>query len=616
MDTLFEMPPIEWEAVVPELYRNGTLEPITTKEGVDELLPRLLAAPLLAVDVETTGLDFKRAQLHGVSIADADGEWYVCGEGMFHLLPALVEMSQDPGKTFVLHNAKFDLHFLVPHGFRPINMVDTLVAQWLVDENLELGLKSLAYTRLNYQGELLEFKDMQRAVKRVLKKKKMEDVTVYDIPVEVFAKYAATDTRLTYDLWKLLQYDLDQEGMTQIFYEIEMPFVWILFQMEENGMYINQAGVAELEAELVAERDRLQEKWDTLSNKVNDGSSQQLGHYLFDVLGLPEQDKTKTGQAKVDDLVLSRLEKLDESGAVKTLRELRTVKKLISTYVVFMTEQVINGRIHGSFNHTGAATGRLSSSDPNLQNIPSRGELGKKIRKLFGAPPGYVIVDVDYSQIELRLTASDANEQNFIMAFENGEDPHQMTADRSNVTRPIGKTLNFSTLYGAGPRKLCDTIEASGHPRPKESEAREWLNAFQEAYPAIVRWKKAIVTRGRELGYVPTYGGRKRRLPDLNSWDDELRSRAERQGPNARIQGSAADLIKWATVQLEPFLEWYGAKLVAQVHDELVFEVPEEVAEEFSAYASQIMASVKEHFKLRVPIIAEGHIGPTWGDTH
>jgi DNA polymerase-1 len=224
------------------------------------------------------------------------------------------------------------------------------------------------------------------------------------------------------------------------------------------------------------------------------------------------------------------------------------------------------------------------------------------------------LIDIGYSQIELRTMAHDAKEGNFLKVFEEDGDPHQLTADLAGVERHIGKTLNFSWAYGAGPRKLADTIEKGGNERSDEKDTRAWLDQFNGAYPTLVNWKKVVIRRARELGYVPTYGGRRRHLPDLNSPDHMLRGAAERQCVNSRIQGSCADMLKWAMLQLEPYCDWYGVKMIAQVHDELLFEVPNEVAKEFVAVAQKVMESIKEEFSLNVKILAEPGYGSTWAE--
>jgi len=598
------------------LAANPTNESLVTEASQLQVVVNALAAsPIIALDVETSGLDYMRDQLHGVAAATRECEWYVCNGALLPFLAALRNLAQDQDKLVVMHNGKFDLHFLGRYGILPHRLADTMVAQWLVDENLELGLKKLAATRLGYNpDDLLEFKDLQKIMKKPLGVKKMDQVTIFDIPLDALSTYAARDARITFDLWHKLVYDLEVEGLTDHFWNIEMPYVWVLYEMEEAGMGIDPQRLNHVEAAWTQKAKEALACWNQLSGGVNPNSSKQLAAYLFGKLGLPSQGKTEKGQFSTDALVLQRLEPLDETGSVAALREYRRYDKLVSTYLGFLREKPYQGRVHGSFNQTGTVTGRLSSSDPNLQNIPARMELGTQMRQVFAAAPGKVLVVVDYSQIELRLLAHYSNEENFIRVFHEGGDPHQMTAELAAVDRYVGKTINFSWAYGAGPKKLADTIEKNGHPRPKETDTRVWLRSFDQAYPTLVRWKGRVIDHGRQLGYVKTILGRKRRLPDLHHHDDMLRSGAERQCVNAIIQGSAADLIKLAMLELRPWCWWFGARLLAQVHDELIFEVAADVAQEFAAVAQREMEWVRERFDLRVPVEAKPGLGPNWAE--
>jgi len=1020
---------------------------IDNPEQLGAIFNTISRSELLAVDTETTGLDFTRDQLHGFSVAvpGDDLSWYIAGPALIPGLRALADVVKQPNKLVIGHNYKFDAHFLRRHSVYPAKIADTIVAQWLVDENLELGLKSLAYTRLGYDN-LPTYGDLLMKMKRLRGVSSKNDVSIYDFPPEVIATYAARDAALTLELWQKLAFDLRSEGMEKHFWEIEMPFADALTEMEENGMFIDQVAVAELKNEWQGEADKLLARWNELTNGVNPNSGPQLRTFFFTTLKLPVQDKTKTGLPSTDDLTMQRLAPKDKSGSVEVLREYRKYQKLLSTYVSFMETAPVEGRVHGSFNHTGATTGRLScvdgdtkietdagtlcirdlnpfvgyrvtghssewcrvtdkiykgkgvmyhvtlengstitctpehkflsdrgwqplarlsvgdtllvspskdkrasktvphsdnrgeslqenlpgaetdnlgnhgsvpsneqartqyehvllqavlpggdasyplwapqelyareqagrgqeearaseraagstepwlhtatdgghpaagttnsfaalggvrpgaqpdrqtkpapaqgsgeaatagavrtwdsgsghelcaeprgvlreavpgllrspeanlvcsgdqrqalqptlgegarqrkahsldnqqsgnhavsgaaaggdtpraavhlpqrrqqplgsrllsatvepagrsgwldaqagsreaggqgegrvyeeeqpeiskvvledgdegycigdtfyqgsriksveyagvrdvwdisvegdhsyvaqgfvnhnSSDPNLQNIPSKGALAHSMRKVFAAQSrDDIIVDIDYSQIELRLIAHYTKDPSLMKVFFEGLDPHQMTADLVGVPRWLGKTLNFAVSYGSGPRTLGDTIEKSGKPRPSEAESKGWLEGFGKAYPGISSWKRAAVDYARQLGYAKTIAGRKRRLPELTSYDRSTQGHAERQAISAIIQGSAADAFKWATVQFMPMVRWYDAKLTAEVHDEAVFEVPYECAEEFAQQVGGVMASIREQFNLRVPIEAAPSFGFNWGD--
>lgn len=588
---------------------------IDNPEKIGEIFSIVDSSDIMAIDTETTGLNFMRDQLHGFSIAVPGGyDWYITGPALIPGLRALADVVKNPSKLVVGHNFKFDAHFLHRHGVRPAKVADTIIAQWLVDENLELGLKSLAYTRLGY-ANLPTYGDLLMKMKKLQGVARKQDVSIYDFPPEVIATYAARDSKLTLELWNKLAFDMEAEGVVKTFWELEMPFSEALTEMEENGMFVDQLAVAELKKEWTDESDKLLARWNEITDGVNPNSGPQLRKLFFEKMKLPVQDKTNTGLPSTDDLTMQRLQPKDKTGAIAVLREYRSYQKLLSTYISFMETAPVEGRVHGSFNHTGAKTGRLSSSDPNLQNIPSKGELGHSIRKVFAAQDrDGIIVDIDYSQIELRIIAHYTKDPNLMKVFFEKLDPHQMTADLIGVPRWLGKTLNFLVSYGGGSRTLADTIEKSGKERPSEKDAKDWLNAFDKAYPGITTWKRSAIEYAKQLGYVKTLDGRKRRLPELASYDRSAQGHAERQAISAIIQGSAAGVFKWATVQFMPLVRWYDAKLTAEVHDEAVFEVPYECAYEFATQTQDIMESIHDQFNLRVPIEAAPSFGFNWGD--
>jgi DNA polymerase I-like protein with 3'-5' exonuclease and polymerase domains len=950
---------------------------ITDPQRIGEVLNVLENHPYYGFDVETTSLDWTRGQIHGISVATQNQEenWYVFGNATEPFIQGLVDLHRHhPNKGVIGHNLKFDLHFMSKYGYRPRKIADTMMAQRLVDENLERGLKALAYTRLGIEN-LPEYHDLikEASVSYTCGTKKCVDfektkykepgtcpfcskklksvrrllaeMTIFDIPTGKLVEYAARDTRLTLDLWNVLKEDLRREGYYKHFFEYDMPYLYVLHDMEEAGVYVDQNVVTAMDAEIREGLRETHQKWQELTNGINYNSTLELPVYLYDTLKLPVSRMTKTGKRSTDALSLQRLKDDDKTGAVATLLKIRELEKLLGTYVeVLQRKPNLDGRIRTNFNQDGAVTGRLSSDTPNLQNIPSRSDLGKRIREAFAAQSeDTVMLVADYSQLELRLVAHFSQEPKMVDAFLNGDDLHQVTADMMGVARAIGKTLNFgcvtmdstaltpegwkgydsldvgsvvmgynpqsgqlewtkvvdiakyenapivrmqvgkgfdvrvtpnhrwfaqrrrhlgdgsrpyvgefvetwdltsehrlvlsavadtptilditpneaaiigwlhtdghtkrgeyvgapaqaggkkvafegrilqkkeggrqhieeilksvghytyvdkktgvvhyminpaylrdlwerahldqlglegfvamldpdqrrafmvavylaegftkgeiwerggmrmaqnegdeldalrlgaflegyyvrqydrqqytgnnnahlaltkphvtcqemrvtedghedvwciktefgtwvmrqgnqimvtgNTVYGQGPRTMCDTIEESGKPRPKETEAKEWLKKYDQTYPILKRWKWAQVDYAREHGFVTTILGRKRRLPDINSFDNSLRSRAERQSYNAPIQGSAADIIQIAQLDIAEVQAWYGARMLLQVHDELVFEVPRAAVEDFKPIVQEKMEGVGERLGMTVKLVAEPGTGNSW----
>jgi DNA polymerase-1 len=595
--------------IAPTILKDYSL--IIDSEQVGSVAARVAQYPEFALDFETTGLDFNRASVHGLSIATLDQEWYITGgaeKKILTLLPDLVKT-----REVAFHNAVFDLHFLNRHGIRPPKIYDTMVAQFLINENERLGLKSLAYTQLGVTEALPDFKELLHETKRTMQMKRIGDITIYDVPLNKLAPYGARDARLTYMLKQKTLFGLEKEGLKDYFYQFEMPFVYVLLDMEESGFVIDQPLLHVLELEFTQERNTVLTDWNQITGGINPNSDVQLRDYFYKQLKYRPSRLTDKGQASVDMLSLTRLLDHDKNGAVAALLKYRKLDKLLSTYIYAFQMQLYNGRLYGNFNNCGTETGRLSSSDPNLQNIPAKGELGHRLRYLFTVLEGYDFLDADQSQLELRIIAHYSKDPTLVKVFQEGGDPHQMTADLCHVDRKTAKPLNYGMSYGAGPRTLADTIEKSGVPRPDIKTAAEYLDRLDLAYPFINRWKKKVIQYARELGFVRTIWGRKRRLPDLNSREQGLRAAAEREGINAIIQGSAADILKWSMLKIAPELSRFSAKMLSQVHDELCFESPKAATPELAAQVKEKMEAAAEFFNLRVKLVAEPHAGPNWG---
>jgi DNA polymerase-1 len=601
---------------------------LTTADDVSAMVQNFGTGDVLGWDFETTGLDYIRSDPHGIAIANNDRAWYLTGQAMFASVPWLINKMSDPNIKSIGHNVLFDLHFLkklVGPGkmFRPANMIDTIIAQFLVNENVGLGLKSLAANRFAIPKELLpDYKDLMRETKSAKMYPRLDQVSIFDMDLEKLGIYAGRDAWLPIRMWEGLESELKREEQHEHFLDIEMPFVWVLWKMEQNGMYLLPERLSELEEDLVAKHTQWLERWKTLT-KDNDkypegrnpNSNPQMQEWFYDIQKHKADRETKKGAPSVDGIMVQRMMHAGDASA-EALFNIRQYEKLLNTYVIKLRAQMLPSQyIHGSFNQTGTVTMRLSASDPNLQNIPARTEEGAKIRTAFGAPPGYTVLDVDYSQIELRMLAHYSKAAALIKVFEDPDgDPHQLTADLVMVERRIGKTLNFAWAFGAGPRKLCDIIEKEGYPRPLETDAKKWMRGFEQAYPELVNWKDRVLKYSRQLGYVKTIAQRRRHLPDLNHYDRKYRGTAERQAVNSIIQGSAGDVLKWAMLEISKLTDFYGARMQVQVHDELVFIVPEQAAKEFSIVVKSKLEQVREVFNISVPIVADPGIGPTWGD--
>lgn len=601
-------------------------ELITQPDQIPQVIEDFGRHQLLGFDFETTGLHYMKDQIHGMGLANPERAWYITMPVLQQLMPWFKDTVHRPDVQTIGHGVKFDLHFLkkLDPTIKPVNLIDTLIAQWLVDENEKLGLKAVAEARLGDVGELLEFKDLQRLTKAELKLKRMEEATIFDFDINMLGEYGAKDPWLCVQLWPQLRWDLVQENQEKIFFEMEMPFIHVIQRMEENGLYVYTDELLSLISEWEALRQDILDEWceRTRCSEYPDGrnpnSNPQLQEWFYgeEYCNLPISFRTKGKAPSTKALAIMRLSHIDETETAKLLLEYKKLDTLLGTFLNPFVEKTHNGYIHTSYNRTGTVTGRLASSKINLQNIPAHGTFGSQVRNVLGAPPGHKFVMIDYSQIELRLAAHYAQVQALIDVFNDPDgDVHQTTADLVGTARYIAKNINFAWFYGAGPRKLCDMIEEKGYPRPKEYEAKQWFYQFGEAYPELVDWKFAVLRAGRKLGHIRTILRRRRHLPELDSFIERDRGRAERQAVNAVIQGSAGDLINWAMLQIDPILDSYDAKMVEQTHDELGFIVPDNAAEEFALIAQEKMVSVEEIFNLSVPIKAEPTIGQTWGDT-
>lgn len=576
-------------------------------------------AGTFAIDTETDSTDPMRARLVGISLACSENEgWYIPVAHIYlgapnqlsipcvrqHLGPLL----SDPTIGKVGHNLKYDETVLRRHGFDPLAGIasDTMMESYLLDPEALHGLKEIAKRELRVN--MITYDE-------VTSQKKDKGKTFDQVEVEQAVPYACGDADVCLQLHHKQMPRVTALGMRDLLGEVEVPLSQVLIEMEMTGVLIDadqlrslgammQARISELEALAKVQAGR----------EFNVGSPRQLETILFDELKLPVKKRTKSARS-TDASVLEAL--VDAHPLVNTILDLRQVAKLMSTYVEALPKLVHpeTGRIHTRFNQSVAATGRLSSSDPNLQNIPIRTEEGKAIRKAFVAPEGSVLVSADYSQVELRVLAHLSKDEVLGDAFRKGEDVHTRTAmevfgtDESSVTpeqRRQAKAINFGVIYGMGEVALSKRLDIS------RAQARAFIDKYFERYRGVRTFMDATLEQARKGQAVRTLLGRHRILPDLRSPNPRLRAQAERIAGNTPIQGSAADLLKLAMIRFaRPVVP--GARMILTVHDELVFEVPESLVPEAVEKIKQTMESV---YALDVPLIVDVGAGSNWADAH
>lgn len=575
-------------------------------------LADLKKAPLVCVDTETTSLDERSAELLGISVSWETGvAYYLNVHDHPQWLTLLKPIFEDPKLPKYGHNLKYDWQVLKRHGIdlAPLSF-DSMIAAYLLSAGRRAyGLKELALTELGYEMQPIE---------DLIGPKGKGQLTMDKIPVEKVSWYAAEDADWTLRLASKFDTELEKENIKGLFEKIEMPLVPVLGRMELTGIKIDSPFLKTMEKKLTTTLAGVEKKiYKNAGSEFNIGSPIQLKKVLFDDLEISTQGlgRTKTGVSTA----AGELEKMVKAHPIIPLiMEWRELSKLLSTYIISLPKQVHKdtGRVHTTYSQTIAATGRLSSIDPNLQNIPIRTELGREIRKAFIADKGNVLISADYSQIELRVIASLANEQRMIESFKAGEDIHRRTAadihgvpieEVTPEMRYAAKEVNFGIIYGMGVYGLSSRTGID------REAARDFIQRYYDTHEAIADWLENTRRQAYEHGYVETLFGRRRQLPDIHSSNRQIRAAAERVAVNMPIQGTAADLIKMAMIKIDAELPKVcaEARMLLQVHDELVFEVPIKEAERVSAYIKETMENV---YKLRVPV--EVHIGQgkNWGE--
>ncbi len=596
---------------------------ITDEAALTALCQRLQAAELVALDTETTALHVHDAELVGLSLAVAGDEaWYIPvghvanddGETPVQLpltmvLKHLKPLLEDATLAKCGHNLKFDLQVLRRVGIRLAGVVadSMLLAYCLQAGKYPPSLDKLAADFLDYQCTSYE--------EVVGKGKKQRCFS--QVPLDVATAYAGEDAAISWRLTQLLRERLAEHIVRHD--RIELPLSQVLAEMEWQGALLNVEALAALSARFSSRIETLEAEIHRLAGEsFNIHSPKQLGVILFERLGLPGGKKTKTGQWSTTHAVLEELALQHE--VPRLIVEARSLSKLKSTYTDALPRLVHRrtGRVHTSYNQAITSTGRLSSSDPNLQNIPVRGEEGRQIRKAFVAPPGYVLIAADYSQIELRLMAHFSQDAGLLAAFRAGKDIHRSTAaevhglDESEVTAELrrqAKAVNFGILYGMSAFGLAKQL---GIPR---QAAQQFIDQYFARYPGVHSFMDQTLALAREQGWVQTLMGHRVHLPEINSRNAARRSYAERTAINAPLQGSAADIIKVAMIRIQQAMPTLCPELrmILQVHDELVFECPRQLADEVSQRLAEIMNHAAE---LAVPLEVDIGIGDNWFEAH
>ncbi|MDD5094185.1 MAG: DNA polymerase I [Dehalococcoidia bacterium] len=589
---------------------------LNTSEALDALLPQLAKSKAIAIDTETTGLNARNAGLVGISICTEQGKaWYIpVGHQSEDRQLPLAEVAakldpvlQNPKIPKITHNGKYDIAVLANHGMEVGNLAsDTMIAAYLLGEK-SLGLKQLVFNKL-----AIKMTPITDLIGSGTKQKSMAEVGVGEA-----SEYACADADMTFRLNQLLETELKEQGLWRLFSEVEMPLVPILCQMEKDGIALDAGALQKMSRELAQEIGKTELAiYNAVGHQFNINSSQQLGRILFEELKLPTARKTKSGYS-TDMSVLEGLKPMHP--VVGSVIEYRQLTKLKSTYIDALPALIDpkTGRVHTSFNQTVAATGRLSSSDPNLQNIPIRTELGKRIRLAFIAPnENFRLISADYSQIELRVMAHLSQDPGLLAAFTHDEDIHSTTAaqvfgvEKSQVTpdmRRVAKVVNFGVIYGMSDYGL---EQASGFSR---RESADFIKTYFEKYRGVQDYINITKRQAAEKGYVQTVLGRKRFIPDINSSNYQVRQAAERMAINMPVQGTAADIIKLAMIKIyrEMNAQRLQSKMILQVHDELLFEVPMEELEAMKGLIGQIMPRAMD---FTVPLRVEIKEGRTWGE--
>jgi DNA polymerase I len=611
----------------PKIDRS-TYATVMDEAELDRWIDEAFANGLVAVDTETDSRECVSAALVGVSLATECGKaCYIPlehgGDDLYSERPPQLEASlvlaklkpllEDPATLKIGHNFKFDWVLFNVRGINVAPIDDTLVMSFNLDAG---GLASHAMddlARKHLDHRCLTYKEVCGTGQK--------QITFDKVPLDRATEYAAEDADVTLRLWKRFKTRLPNERVTRVYETVDRPLVPVIARMEREGVRVDREELSRLSAEFTGQIAELEERiCGEAGCRFTIGSPKQLGEVLFDRLGLKGGRKGKSGVWSTD---VNELERLARDGApiAQLVLDWRQLSKLKSTYTDALQEQINRdtGRVHTTYSLSGAQTGRLSSTDPNLQNIPIRTEIGRRIRDAFIADPGFVMLAADYSQIELRLAAHMADVPQLKQAFAEGADIHNLTAQElfgtvDRDTRASAKTINFAILYGISRWGLAGRLSITA------DEAQAMIDRYFDRFPGIRDYIHATLTGVRETGFTTTLFGRKTHFPGIRSKVQHERQGAERAAVNAPIQGTSADIIKRAMARMCPALEAEGlgrARMLMQVHDELVFEVPAEDVERASVVIRRVMESAAEPaVKLTVPLGVDIGTGTNWGAAH
>ena len=613
------------DAVAPDVKESSTtgITPhiVDSQEKLNKCVNVLNKAKMIAFDTETTSTNAMQAELVGISLAVAQDEGFYIPVGhlsgkqltLKEVISALKAPLSDPEIAKIAHNAKFDMLILERVGL-PITPVtfDTMIAEWLINpDSRNLGLKNMAWVKLGYEMTHIE----------ALIGTGRSQITMEAVPIAQAASYAVADAVVTLRLHGMLQKELEQVNALELFNTVEMPLVPILAQMEMNGVALDKDFLENFGKELETSLHDIEYKiYGLVGEPFNINSTQQLSDMLFKRLGLEPPDRSRKTTSGFLSTAAGVLEDMrGQHEVVDLILEYREIAKLKSTYVDSLPLQINphTGRVHTSFNQTGTVTGRIASSDPNLQNIPTRSELGRKVRFGFVAEPGNLLLAVDYSQIELRIVSHMAQDEAMKDAFRNGQDIHATTAAAifdvplEKVTkdqRRHAKAINFGLIYGMSPYGLTRSTDLT------LAEAENFVKAYFARFPGVKAYLDGTRKTATERGYVETLLGRRRYFPNLKSGTNfNLRQREEREAINAPIQGTAADIIKLAMLDLPARLKEadLSAKLLLQVHDELILELPKAELPQTAALVKQVMENA---YTLSIPVTTDARSGASWGE--